>query len=122
MKYTQITPDITENYLEELLISRGIENVEQLLDGRKLDYLVVSHVEPDHSAAVADVVEKYPDVIVIGSETAFKFMEQFFPRLIYSCSTKIFYAFPHTTSYYFPHIYCIARLYLFYNCMLLIFF
>jgi flavorubredoxin len=54
-----------------------IENVEQLLDGRKLDYLVVSHVEPDHSAAVADVVEKYPDVIVLGSETAFRFMEQF---------------------------------------------
>ena len=35
MKYTQITPDITENYLEELLISRGIENVEQFRNPTK---------------------------------------------------------------------------------------
>ena len=35
MKYTQITPDIKENYLEELLISRGIENVEQFRNPTK---------------------------------------------------------------------------------------
>lgn len=54
-----------------------IDNVEKVLDGRSLDYLVISHVEPDHSASVEEIVLRYPDVTVVASETAFTFMDQF---------------------------------------------
>jgi len=54
-----------------------IDNINEVLGGRTLDYLVISHVEPDHSASVEEIVLRYPDVKVIASETAFKFMDQF---------------------------------------------
>jgi flavorubredoxin len=54
-----------------------IDNVKEVLGGRTLDYLVISHVEPDHSASVEEIVLRYPDVKVIASETAFRFMDQF---------------------------------------------
>lgn len=54
-----------------------IDNINEVLGGRTLDYLVISHVEPDHSASVEEIVLRYPDVKVIASETAFRFMDQF---------------------------------------------
>lgn len=45
-----------------------IENVEYVLDGRKLDYLVINHIEPDHAASIGEIVLRYPDVKVISTE------------------------------------------------------
>ena len=42
-----------------------MENVEYVLNGRKLDYLVVNHLEPDHAASISEVVLRYPDVKVV---------------------------------------------------------
>lgn len=53
------------------------ENVEYVLDGRKLDYLVINHMEPDHGAALEEILIRYPDVIVISTEKAFMIMRQF---------------------------------------------
>jgi len=53
-------------------------NVEAALGGRAPDYLVVHHMEPDHSANIAKALEAWPSVIVVSSAQAFKFMEQFF--------------------------------------------
>ena len=39
-----------------------LEKVERVLEGRTLDYLVINHMEPDHSGAVRDVIARYPDV------------------------------------------------------------
>ncbi|MDO4558266.1 MAG: MBL fold metallo-hydrolase, partial [Planctomycetia bacterium] len=47
---------------------RFFENVAHVLDGRKLDYLIVNHMEPDHAATIAEVVLRYPDVKVVGNE------------------------------------------------------
>jgi len=55
------------------------KNLEEALEGRKPDYLVIHHMEPDHSASVAPVLEKYPDVTVVGSAMALKFLGQFMP-------------------------------------------
>ena len=54
-----------------------LENVEHLLDGRPLDYLVVNHMEPDHGASVEEILLRYPSVKVISTEKAFMFMRQF---------------------------------------------
>ncbi len=55
-----------------------ITNVENVLQGRKPDYLVVQHMEPDHSANIPLFLEKYPDVQVVATPSAFKMMNQFF--------------------------------------------
>lgn len=53
-------------------------NVEKALDGRKPEYLVVSHMEPDHAANVQKAAEKYPDMKIIGNAKTFSMMGQFF--------------------------------------------
>ncbi len=54
-----------------------IENLEYVLDGRKLDYLIVNHMEPDHAASLEEVILRYPDVTVISTEKGFYLMHQF---------------------------------------------
>lgn len=54
-----------------------IKNVEAVLDGRKLDYLVINHMEPDHGAAIEEIVLRYPEVKIISTEKAFLIMRQF---------------------------------------------
>jgi len=55
-----------------------IANLEAALEGRKPDYLVVHHMEPDHSANIASFLERYPEVTVVSSSKAFTMMKQFF--------------------------------------------
>lgn len=54
-----------------------IENVEHLLEGRPLDYLVINHMEPDHGASIEEILLRWPDVKIISTEKAFLFMHQF---------------------------------------------
>lgn len=55
-----------------------LENVEQTLNGKTLNYLVIHHVEPDHLAMVKEIVVRYPQVTVVCSQQAAKFIGQFF--------------------------------------------
>ena len=57
------------------------ENLTASMEGRKLDYLVILHMEPDHCAQIARVVSLFPDVTLAGSMKALQFAEQFFPEL-----------------------------------------
>jgi len=54
-----------------------LENIEYVLNGRPLDYMVINHLEPDHAACIEEILLRYPDVIVISNEKAFMFMRQF---------------------------------------------
>ncbi|MCI8896151.1 MAG: FprA family A-type flavoprotein [Lachnospiraceae bacterium] len=54
------------------------ENLKHALDGRTPDYLVVSHMEPDHGAGVKRLVEAYPDMKVVGNAKTFAMIGQFF--------------------------------------------
>ena len=60
-------------------VDEWLGNAAEALDGATPDYLVVSHMEPDHSAAIKAFLEKYPDTTVVSTGKAFKVMEQFFP-------------------------------------------
>ena len=51
-----------------------LDNVEKALGGRKPDYLVVQHMEPDHSANIVNFVKTYPDTTVVSSQKAFSMM------------------------------------------------
>lgn len=54
------------------------ENLAEALNGRTPDYLVVSHVEPDHAANVAALAAQYPAMQVVGNAKTFAFLDQFF--------------------------------------------
>ena len=54
-----------------------MENLEHVLDGRLLNYLVINHLEPDHAACIEEVLLRYPDVKIISNEKAFMLMRQF---------------------------------------------
>ena len=53
-------------------------NLEEVLAGKTPDYLVVHHMEPDHSASIAAFAEKYPDAKIVSSMQAFRMIGQFF--------------------------------------------
>ncbi len=53
-------------------------NLEKVLDGRKPDYLIVSHMEPDHAANIQNLVNKYPGIKVVGNAKTFVMISQFF--------------------------------------------
>ena len=64
---------VDKNFTHEWL-----DNVEKALNGRKPDYLVVQHMEPDHSANIANFLKNYPNAKVVSSQKAFTMMDNFF--------------------------------------------
>lgn len=54
-----------------------LENVQAVLNGRNLDYLVINHMEPDHGASIEEIILRYPDVKIISTEKSFMLMRQF---------------------------------------------
>ena len=55
-----------------------LENLENALDGKEPDYLIVQHMEPDHSACIADFAAKYPKAKIVGNAQTFKMIANFF--------------------------------------------
>ncbi len=55
-----------------------LANLDKALDGRAVDYLVVSHMEPDHAANIQVLAEKYPEMKVVGNAKTFPMLGQFF--------------------------------------------
>lgn len=55
-----------------------LKNLETVLDGRTPDYLVLSHLEPDHGSSVQTFMEKYPDVTLVGNAKTFQMLPLFF--------------------------------------------
>ena len=64
---------VDKNFTDEWL-----GNLEAELNGRKPDYLVVQHMEPDHSANIVNFMVKYPDATIVSSSKAFPMMKNFF--------------------------------------------
>lgn len=54
-----------------------LENIQAVLNGRSLDYLVINHMEPDHGAAIEEIILRYPNVKIISTEKSFLLMRQF---------------------------------------------
>ena len=68
-----IMDTVDQNFTDEWL-----HNIETVLEGRKPDFLVVHHMEPDHSANIHAFLTAYPEAIVVSSAKAFTMMNQFF--------------------------------------------
>ncbi len=68
-----IMDSVDANFTEDWL-----RNIKITLDGRRPDYLVVQHMEPDHSANIVNFVKEYPETKIVASAKAFVMMKQFF--------------------------------------------
>lgn len=67
---------VDANFADEWLA-----NVAKALDGRKPDYLIVQHMEPDHSANIENFVKAYPEATVVANTKTFAMMKNFFPKM-----------------------------------------
>lgn len=72
---------------------RGVEewekNLMDTLAGRKVDYLIVSHLEPDHAGSIARLVELFPGVTLVGNAKTFSMMPQFFEGAVDACEKLV---------------------------------
>ena len=73
---TAVMDTVDGNFADEWLA-----NVAKALDGRKPDYLIVQHMEPDHSANVENFVKQYPEATVVANAKTFTMMKNFFPEM-----------------------------------------
>ena len=64
--------------VDQSVASIFFENLEYVLQGKKLDYVIINHMEPDHAATLNDLIIRYPNVKVITNAKAIKIIEQFF--------------------------------------------
>lgn len=57
-----------------------LEKLARVLNGKTVDYLIIHHMEPDHSANIANFIKAYPNTTLVATAKAFQFMEQFFGK------------------------------------------
>ena len=64
--------------VDRSIAGQFLENLAFALDGRKLDYMIVNHMEPDHCALIEEIVRQYPEVKVVGNAKTFGMIQQFY--------------------------------------------
>lgn len=61
--------------------SEWLSNLDSVLSGKNPDYIIIQHMEPDHSSSLEDFIKKYPNAKIIATPKAFDMMNAFFPDL-----------------------------------------
>ena len=64
--------------IDEAVTDIWLKNLEEGLNGEKIDYLVVSHMEPDHAYNIGMLAKKYPDMKIVGNQFTFNILSNFF--------------------------------------------
>ena len=64
--------------VDDAITDQYLENIEKLMDGRELDYLIINHMEPDHCGNIENLVRRYPKVKVVGNKKSFALFSQFY--------------------------------------------
>ena len=75
--------------VDQKFTDEWLNKIEEVLQGAKPDYLVVQHMEPDHSANIINFLKKYPEATVVGNAKTFLYMSQFFGDEFNEFVTKI---------------------------------
>lgn len=65
--------------VDKIMVNEWLDNLKKELNGKTPDYLVISHMEPDHSSSLSDFVKAYPNVTLVGNAKTFVMLNQFFP-------------------------------------------
>lgn len=64
--------------VDDAITDQYLENIEHLMQGRELDYLIINHMEPDHCGNIENLVRRYPNVKVVGNKKSFQLFNQFY--------------------------------------------
>ena len=64
--------------VDERFAEKWIENIKTVLNGKKPDFLIVQHMEPDHSGSIVEFVKEFPETKIVSSAKAFVMMKNFF--------------------------------------------
>ena len=72
--------------IDENVTEKWEENLERELNGKKPDYLIISHMEPDHAYNIGEFVKKYPEAKLVGNQMTFNILQNFFSDI--DLSTK----------------------------------
>jgi flavorubredoxin len=72
------------DFVKEHFTDEFLKNIDEILQGRKIDYIICNHVEPDHSGALPKVTEKYPDALVYGTANCEKELKAYYPAAKYN--------------------------------------
>lgn len=67
--------------VDKTVTDEWINNIERELEGKKPDYLIISHLEPDHSYNIGLLVNKYPEMKIVGNATTFRMLPNFFDNI-----------------------------------------
>ena len=70
--------------IDEKLTDKWLENLEKALEGEKPDYLIVSHMEPDHAYNIGILAKKYPEMKIVGNQITFNMLTNFFKEIDFS--------------------------------------
>ena len=70
--------------IDEKLTDKWFEKLEKALDGEKPDYLIVSHMEPDHAYNIGELAKKYPEMKIVGNQLTFNMLANFFKEIDFS--------------------------------------
>ena len=79
-----VSDTVDKNFTHEWL-----DNISKVLNNRKPDYLIIQHMEPDHSANIANFLKIYPDTIVVANKKTFTMIGNFFNSDIYKYSKVV---------------------------------
>lgn len=63
---------------DDAIANQFLENLEYVLNGRALDYMVVQHMEPDHCSCIPQLIEKYPELVIVASRKAIQMIGNFY--------------------------------------------
>ena len=75
--------------IDQRKTAEWLTNISATTLGKNPDYLIVQHMEPDHSASIAAFLMKYPATTVVGNKKTFKMIEQFFPGIILANTLEV---------------------------------
>lgn len=64
--------------VERSFIDEYLNNIEEIIGSKPVDYLIINHMEPDHSGALKALVQKYPNIILVGNKKTFGFVESYY--------------------------------------------
>ena len=70
--------------IDEKLTDKWLGNLEKALEGEKPDYLIVSHMEPDHAYNIGMLAERYPEMKIVGNQITFNMLTNFFKEIDFS--------------------------------------
>ncbi|MCL3779291.1 FprA family A-type flavoprotein [Prolixibacteraceae bacterium JC049] len=64
--------------VERNFIDDYLDNIDNILEGRKVDYLIINHMEPDHSGAIRAIVSRYPEITLVGNKKTFPMLSNYY--------------------------------------------